>query len=398
MKSLKVSLIIIAAMALVLGLSGMSFAFHGGGVAHCDGCHSMHNSADNPIGIDHDGNPTGASANGLLLKGSDASSTCLNCHGRNGGYGVFSNDGSNKNTGGDFFFLTIGYSKTVHGSTHEYLGRNAGHNIIADDYGLVEDISNTQAPGGTYPSNDLGCTSCHDAHGQVLDGTAGGQDPIASSGSYASCDSIPAGTICGNYRLLGDSLYEAGNETSDNYGFTYNAPVARSDGSGGAVVRYGSGMSAWCSNCHADFGVNNDGTKHPTNQILNGYGDNYNQYVATGDFTGDSTTSWDPLVPFETGTTDASTLLATAINTIGPDGGARVMCLTCHRAHASGHNNSGRWDLGTEYIADSASLEDQGVQVPASAVIYYGDGSEIDVVAKYGEFQRNLCNKCHVQD
>ncbi len=36
----------IAALAaiLTLGLAGTATAFHGGGVAHCDGCHSMHNS------------------------------------------------------------------------------------------------------------------------------------------------------------------------------------------------------------------------------------------------------------------------------------------------------------------------------------------------------------------
>ena len=63
----------IAALAgvLTLGLAGTAFAFHAGGVAHCDGCHSMHNSPENPVA----GTP-----NSQLLKGTDASSTCLNCH------------------------------------------------------------------------------------------------------------------------------------------------------------------------------------------------------------------------------------------------------------------------------------------------------------------------------
>ena len=57
----------IACMAiLVLATAGTSFAFHGGGVAHCDGCHTMHGSADNPFG---------GAENSSLLQGSDASST-----------------------------------------------------------------------------------------------------------------------------------------------------------------------------------------------------------------------------------------------------------------------------------------------------------------------------------
>jgi hypothetical protein len=42
---------VVAALAgvLTLGLTGTAFAFHTGGVAHCDGCHSMHNSAENPV-------------------------------------------------------------------------------------------------------------------------------------------------------------------------------------------------------------------------------------------------------------------------------------------------------------------------------------------------------------
>ena len=41
----------LAALAgvLTLALGGTALAFHGGGVAHCDGCHSMHNSPENPV-------------------------------------------------------------------------------------------------------------------------------------------------------------------------------------------------------------------------------------------------------------------------------------------------------------------------------------------------------------
>ena len=63
----RMTLIGAAVVALVVfGPVGAS-AFHAGGVAHCDGCHTMHNSADNPA--------NNLDGNDHLLKGSDASST-----------------------------------------------------------------------------------------------------------------------------------------------------------------------------------------------------------------------------------------------------------------------------------------------------------------------------------
>jgi len=382
-----------AAVGMFVMAAGSAMAFHGGGVAHCDGCHSMHNSPENPIS---------GSPNEALMKGSDASSTCLNCHNGSGGYHINSADGSNLNSGGDFGWLSNEYQLAPRPSApaNSYAGDNAGHNIIAVDFGLAADGTLSAAPGGTYDASLLGCTSCHDAHGQVLDGTAGGTLPVGASGSYAA--GAPAGTIKGNYRLLGDSMYEAGHNLNDGYAFTYNAPVALANGSNGYQVRYGFGMSEWCANCHTDYLVTDPDSmlgKHPTSVLLSkdGYDTNYNSYVKTGDFTGSPATAWDPLVPFELGTTIQALLNVTSTN--GPTNGIeRVMCLSCHRAHASAFNNMGRWDFETDQLAKSAVLNPSATGVPASGVAYYGDGMAIDVVAKYGEAQRSLCNKCHVQD
>src|SRR5512137_837810 len=55
-----------------------AYAFHSGGVAECEGCHSMHNSFE--------GSPmvtgrTFAQGTGIyLLKANDQSGACLNCH------------------------------------------------------------------------------------------------------------------------------------------------------------------------------------------------------------------------------------------------------------------------------------------------------------------------------
>jgi hypothetical protein len=39
-----------------------------------------------------------------------------------------------------------------------------GHNIVAVDFGYLADAATPTAPGGTFPSAQLGCQSCHDPH------------------------------------------------------------------------------------------------------------------------------------------------------------------------------------------------------------------------------------------
>jgi len=399
---MKTKMILALAASAVL-LSGTAFAFHDGGVAECAGCHSMHNSADNPIGIDHDGNPTGATPNQQLLKGTDASSTCLNCHGRNGSYGILSTDGaSDLTSGGDFWWVTsagayfeTNYAGVLQATTVD--PDNHGHNVVAADYGLTADGTNTDAPGNggaAIDVNTFGCTSCHDPHGKVGGGTSDNV-AIVASGSYNGTDptTLPVGEILGNYRILGDSSFN---------NFTADAPVATASGSNGARVDYGSGMSEWCLNCHSNYAAGFGDTMHPTAITLNaGTVDivaNYNSYVKTGDFTGLVATAYDAMVPIERGTTDIMVLDETS--TVGADANSQVMCLTCHRAHASAFDNALRWDNAETFLAESAVLINKAVVGGAfeNTKPYYKNGAAVDMVATYGEYQRSLCNKCHVQD
>jgi hypothetical protein len=375
---------------LILGLSGTAGAFHDGGVAHCDGCHSMHNSPENPVS---------GSPNNTLLKGSDPSSTCLNCHQGpvgslvgEGSYHIKSDNASSWTPGGDFFWLSAVFT-TPGGwpgappSTSD--PDNFGHNVVAGDFSMAADATNTQAPGGTFPSSSLGCNSCHNPHGQVNGGTANGQPPVSVSGSYGA---VPvSGTIAGNYRLLRDS-YDAG--------FSADAPIAVTagwDATDASHPAYGQGMAEWCGNCHGDYANAITPGKHKSGNgaVLNGEATNYNAYVATGDFTGLPATSFTELVQFERQETDKTILLAATTSTAGPDGTDNVMCLTCHRAHASAFNNITRWDMDHELLADgfptAQNLIDIGA-LPNSD--YYGRSIATD----FGDYQRSLCNKCHVKD
>ncbi len=385
---MKKLLIVSTAILFSFCLSGIAFAFHDGGVAHCDGCHSMHNGSGN-------GNFTAAGPS--LTNGSDASSTCLNCHDGSGRYHVASADGSNTNEGGDFSWVKDnGYTYVVRGSTKTDDYSNHGHSIVAADYGFAADANLTAAPGGSFLAADLGCTSCHDPHGQAQGGVTAGAAPISVSGSYGA---VPvAGTIAGNYRILYDS---------NKVGFSEDAPIARANSYDGASTQYGSGMSGWCANCHGGFYSQSASSHmHPTDVAIPA---TYNSYVATGNYTGDVSTAYDPLVPFERGVTTASSDLPdptdAATAGVGVDGSSKVMCLSCHRAHASAFGNALRWDQTEAFIAETwISL---GSNVPATAAAYYKHGTVVDVADPgtgspftdgYGEYQRSLCNKCHVQD
>jgi hypothetical protein len=379
---MKKTISIATAMMFSLCLTGVAFAFHDGGVAHCDGCHSMHG---------------GATSGPSLQKGSDASSTCLNCHNGANGYHVSSADGSNKNEGGDFHWTKDnGYTYVVRGTTKTFDYNKAGHNMLAADFGMANDANLTMAPGGSFPAAGFSCTGCHDPHGQANGGTVGGALPISVSGSYGA---VPApGTQAGNYRILYDSA---------KVGFSEDSPIARASGSNGASVQYGSGMSGWCANCHIGFyATTSSGGMHPTDRAVQG---TYNNYVATGNFTGTIANAYDPLVPIERGVTTASSDLPDptdqATAGVGVDGSSKVMCLSCHRAHGSAFGNALRGDMSEAFLAETWIT--LGSNVPATAAPFYKHGVKIDVADAgsgnpftdgYGEYQRSLCNKCHVQD
>ncbi len=394
MKAFKFGLVVMAAALITFGLGGTATAFHDGGVATCDGCHTMHNSVDGQPNAE--GGSVGTGVSTWLTVGTDPSSTCLTCHDGTGRYHINSDDGSAATPGGDFYWLTKTFTWESHGAkTSE--GDDHGHNVIAADFGLTQDATLATAPGGTYSSASLGCNSCHDPHAVKNGGTKGGYGAIEVSGSYGA---DPTAQVTGNYRLLGDIGYDGGQDAGAN--FTNDVPIATTKkyalDADDAHTDFGVGMSEWCANCHTGFTADSSNPmRHPASNdahLGTGLAINYNLYVKTGDFTGTSADSYLALVPFERGETDPTALDGS--DTTGPDATSNVMCLTCHRAHASAFQNATRWDMTTEFpTTDSHPASgDGGVTGDDVANSYYGR----DMVAQFGEFQRSLCNKCHVQD
>jgi hypothetical protein len=449
MRLLKVA-VAVACAALV----GPAYAFHDGGVATCESCHTMHNSSAKETGAlapQMTNNNMGVGVtNPYLLQGQDPSSTCLACHGAltPGSYHILDNnplavagqmnmDTMNYTPGGEFGWLQIGPRK--------------GHNIVAADFAAVNNGAETRRvpPGytGTWTGTDFSCVSCHDPHGQgrftgpstqarqTANATGeadvvAGLLPIAESGSYggtrfAEYDAA-AGTTAGSYRLLGGVGWKPRTSPAQPT-FAVNAPLALAPGtynksettfalaaagahSGQTVVAYLSGMSEWCGTCHGAFhGEAASGSlaatidKHPSGATATlgaSLAANYNKYIRTGNLTG--TSAYDALIPVELNAARDVAAAALPVDTAGTTtiavgGGANVMCLTCHRAHASGFDSMLRWEVYEFNDIGSSGALANGAANHNKTLGYYARAAT-SAAPQYGEYQRMMCNKCHVKD
>jgi predicted CXXCH cytochrome family protein len=438
------------------GIDGLGF--HAGGVAACDGCHVMHNANPGPGAVGGAKSTTGLAGepawsnhtNAYLLQGSDQSSTCLICHGSSGAYSAATPwvvgdltpaaaAGARwRSPGGDFGWTRVDYGVSV--------GQSHGHNVFAGDWNWDLDNRFTVAPGGTWPSSGanrntekFACSSCHDPHGRFRMQTtattvlgavqivhpqynpgASGTKPIVGSGSYGD---LPAdqNTAVGVYRLLAGKNYETASKPG--FPFTYDPPVAvapkdynKSEAGGEVRVNYATGMSEWCKNCHteihseANYSSGWSGLRHPassTAALKPAQYTVYNTYLSSANYAA-GTDRYTSLVPFErgTGVTFAQLVTGTASASAIPADGANVMCLSCHRAHASAFDSMIRWDQNATFLTGSGAIAEGVVTRGAAALTagYYDRGVATGAAlaaangTALGPYQRSLCNKCHGKD
>lgn len=423
MKFFKINLTAMTLLIVLLNAAKTASAFHSGGVGPCDACHAMHNASG---------------PNNTLLKASDPGSTCLNCHQHAGDIGPTAYHVSTPlsdmpqgspprqlTPGGDFGWLQKTYT-WIPASTQAPLvsyGDRHGHNIVASDFFYAPDMVNALAPEGTYPAASLTCISCHDPHGTYRRNADGsimpGGAPIGGSGSYSTSSDPQANSSVGVYRMLGGRAYQPKSLTG-NFAFLNDPPIAvappdynRAEALSQTRVAYGSGMSEWCQNCHttmhtiASSSTSSTPQLHPVGSAARlGFTDSsyYNTYIKTGDLSGSAATSFLSLVPFEEGTTnyDVLKMHAKSDNTYlgGPDStNAQVMCLSCHRAHASGWDSAMRWNTKTDLIVSNGFYAQEGQTFQP-----YGQGrTEIEAqmanyelkVNRFAVNQDTLCHKCH---
>ncbi len=410
---LNVSLIAVFLVSIWLSPAGAapSAAFHRGGDNECQECHTNKKTDSRDFAqmlreIKGTNGPVlGKSSD---LRGSDESSTCLRCHEaprgtRNPtGHYVATNSSdlhsgmppSQMTPGGDFGWLKKNYfwkSGNERGPGHWSTGYRHGHSISAMDYGYDGSTDHVTAPGGSYPSRNLSCISCHDPHAVISKGTG----------------------AAGAYRLLGGNGYSP--SSAGGMAFAVDPPVAaaphgynRTESVTDTRVAYGKRMSEWCTNCHANSCSGSYGHAVCSNATFGRMiAANYNAYRKSGDLNGMESRSYTSLVPFEEGTDNISVLEQHANSdgryTSGPGPGANVMCITCHRAHASAWDGMARWNMSTQFIVykgkypgiDNGSPVElaQGRTAAETKKAYYDRPASF-----FGEYQRNLCDKCHPKD
>jgi hypothetical protein len=441
MKIAKISMLLVAVVAVVFGLSTTSFAFHSGGVAECEGCHSMHNSFEGSANVT--GRTFAQGTGAYLLKANDQSGACLNCHNAadtapssyhistNGVTAYDSTSPVEMTPGGDFAWLKKTMTFVVRGNTTTNDGARHGHNVIAADFGYVADDLLTAAPGGTYPAENLACSSCHDPHGRYRrfadNSYATTGLPIFNSGSYNNSANPTAGvSAVGAYRILGGNGYQPKSLTG-SYAFTadpmdvvvastYNR-VETTDQTG---IAYGKNTSEWCANCHtgmlqASYTSGMAGLRHPAGNGAKLTADivtNYNAYVSSGIMTNTNTAkAFSTLAPFATDTADRAVMKPQAVTGTGGNSNHaaaaitdNAQCLSCHRAHATAFESMIRWNYaGNEFMtaADSAGVaiydtvngKGTGYSALQQQNAYYGRPA-----TAFGPNARSYCNKCHAKD
>ncbi|MBU5637916.1 cytochrome C [Geomonas sp. Red69] len=437
---MKLTKVVTAAALFTFATAGSALAFHSGGVAECEGCHSMHNSFEGSANV------TGMAqyqSGPFLLKAQDQSGACLNCHQSAdtapSGYhistaGVTPLDSTTPvemTPGGDFAWL----KKTMNGSIRKtattWDGDRHGHNIVAVDFGYTADKTLTAAPGGTYPATNLACSSCHDPHGRYrrfADGTYASTGlPIFASGSYVtSADPIANVSAAGAYRILGGIGYQP-KSLAGSFAFSANPPSAVAPSSYNGInttiagtfdrVAYGNGMSEWCANCHTAMHIDSytsgqKGLVHPAGngaKLTAPIAANYAAYVSSGIMTGTGA-GYSALAPFEVGggatIADYTALKAFQATPVAPTVTNNVLCLSCHRAHASGFESMARYYLGNEFMTvadasnagmyDTSTTENKintGYSTTQQTNAYNGRPATL-----FGPWARNYCNKCHAKD
>jgi hypothetical protein len=329
-----------------------------------------------------------------------------------------------RSPGGDFGWLRKSYTFTVRGTTSTEDGATHGHNIVAADTSFTIDPHNTVAPGGTFQSSGLGCNSCHDPHGRarrLSDGTyvnavyspGSTNAPIMASGSYNNSPIPGAGLAVGVYRLLRGLGDNSTGATFSGVGIavapsSYNRTEALTQ----TRVAYGAtGINTWgnwCASCHPNMHSSGNYV-HPVDQSLGTTVANmYNAYVKSGDLTGSATSSFTSLVPFAENTGDIATLQGHAVNNDsylnGPSSSDKVVCLSCHRAHASGWPEALRWNMEGEFMVYNSLYP--GTDTTPTAPQFARGRLGIETQAAYydrpvttfASYQRVLCNKCHAKD
>lgn len=326
----------------------------------CANCHTMHNSQDSAdvVGVD----PLGALLN----------ATCMGCHSSSaagdwedsGGAPIVYNStqpsyGNNQGlAAGNFHFCDVAATESVFGhnvamvnttGVDSEIGTNGppGFTAAAMPTEFTETVLGTWGPATWADDTQVTCAGGYGCHGNRDDAN----DSYAGikGAHHASDASIDGTTIAKSYRFLAGITGVELN--SDGFEWERNADATHHNGyQGNATYSSDNTISYLCGQCHGNFHAHTNlgGTgevgsgsawlRHPTDVPLDA--------SAAGVFTTDYTAySTETPVALATPSTSTSTVDNTSI----------VMCLSCHRAHASPHTDILRFDYSTMNAGDATN-------------------------------------------
>jgi len=353
-------------------------------------------------------------------------------------------------------FGTNGGWTTVPGDTSGFNLNSFYCNSCHDPHPTVRRVDasfNYVAPGATGNTEITNGVTMVTSTSPIV--TSGSSVLSGSSTTYGSDAVTPlSGFALGVYRILANSsnyhaagqpisfpgvpvALAAGTSVSSEATSQMRVAYANPTGNGATTI------SLWCATCHKSYYKTTSsaqgttqataGEMHPTDYSLSATANiitgmteaaNYNAYVGTGVMTATATNSYNSLVPFASTASSFETLsplasVGTAVTGTyayggnagqGPQSGDTVVCLSCHRAHASAWQHMLRWNNEYQFITQNGwptSLTSSATLGYATNVItaaYYGRTANTTTTTgtvsatNFGVYQRSLCNKCHAWD
>ncbi|MDP3029856.1 MAG: cytochrome c3 family protein [Deltaproteobacteria bacterium] len=344
----------IACIILITAISGLC---HARVTGECSNCHTMHNSqGGTDIGV-QTGYASTSGAKASLLRANG----CLGCHATTGSgwtgvggapivynttgvtYGDSQPDGYKVGlAGGNFYYLSAGGSTGTPPGTLPITSQSRGHSLSGIPY-----VDDTTTPEWNRGSCTLGChqdglktqgcKACHvPAHHK---GASSGGWADAGAGYYRFLGPIPEplGSDQHEWGVRGyeDPDWQAETSSSNHNEYSGEAPT----------TGYHS-ISRHCIGCH-DGGSYPDECPvfeaatevwHTATMVLP---TTYTKWDGYRGYAGVPPSPYSPLLPIARKNITSYTSPSAAVTHGGND---TLMCLTCHRAHASPYNKMLRWD------------------------------------------------------
>jgi hypothetical protein len=287
----------------------------------CGTCHTMHNSQDGSA-VDASG------PNDLLLR-----ADCTGCHTGSGVAGApLIDKTSNIVSAGSFADSQIASETGTHNVADLPIG-------TFTEAGAADTQHGNDAPGGVTLGTQLKCAGTSGCHG----------DHDSKTTSFAGISGYHHGSSA--YKYLGIATGNSGATTDVAGEKSADWEAGGADATNHNVYRAGAtGISNFCNNCHADFHDNDANNltagdsslwnRHPTDEAL----------TTLPTTTGISVDYVNTPFAFDTGVTVSSTA-ATGYTVAN----GQVMCLSCHRAHATGQADLLRFDYSAQNAGGSGT-------------------------------------------